>query len=219
MAQRVLTAIGTLAACVAIAFAAVVPNLAPKRFAEVVPGVLYRAGEGTPAAIRRVVEQHDIRTIIDLGAHERGSPEDDLAQRTADALGVRRVRFDLYGDSRGDPNDYLDALRIATDPANHPVLVHCGAGVQRTGCFVALHRHITEGWSLEQAYDEAVRHGHDPDDPGSHVRAMLHRWAEPVARAYRDGGAIPFDPQRDQVGPRADNAPNPAPNPAPSPAP
>lgn len=190
-----------LAACAALAWAAIAPNLAPKRFAEVVPGVLYRAGEGTPAATRRVVEAHGIRTIIDLGAHEPGSHEEDLAQRTAEALAVRRVRFNLYGDARGDPNDYAEALRLASDPANQPVLVHCGAGAQRTGCFVALHRHIIEGWELDRAYTEATRYGHDADDPNSHVRAMLDRWARPVADALRTGDAIPFDPARDHVVP------------------
>ncbi len=185
--RRLLAVVLVLAASGAFYAFAIVPNLAPKRFAEVEPGVLYRSGEGSPAAVRHVVEANQIKTIVDLGAHEPDSFEEELAERTANALGVRRVRLNLYGDAQGDPNDYLRALRIANDPANQPVLVHCGAGAQRTGCFVALQRNIVDGWALDDAYFEATQHGHDPDDPGSHVREMLDLWAAPIADAYRNG--------------------------------
>lgn len=138
------------------------PNVYPKRFGEVAQGEIYRSGMLTPQATRRVVEENDIRTIIDLGAHERGSIGENRANRTAASLGVTRYRLDLYGDATGNANCYLYALRLAMDPANQPVLIHCGAGTERTGATVALYRILDEGWSREEAMEEVLGAGHDP---------------------------------------------------------
>jgi protein tyrosine phosphatase (PTP) superfamily phosphohydrolase (DUF442 family) len=139
------------------------PNINPKRFSEVEAGAIYRSGMLTPEATRRVVEDNGIRTIIDLGAHERGSRGEARANRTAASLGVTRYRLDLYGDATGNPNDYLYALRLALDPANQPVLIHCGAGTERTGAAVALYRMLRKGWTREEAMAEAIEMGHDPE--------------------------------------------------------
>lgn len=170
---------------------AVHPDLFPKRFAVVEPGVLYRAGRLTPAAFERVVKAHGIRTIVDLGAWPEGSRDDRRAHDTARALGVERVRLDLRGDSRGDPNHYVRTLRMIRDPERRPVLVHCGAGTERTGCAVALFRQIEQGWDLERAYREADHAGHSPSR-NPELRRMLERWSDPIADALRTGRAIPW---------------------------
>ena len=138
------------------------PNLFPKRFHTVQPGELYRAGKLTPAAVRTVVEERDIRTIVDLGAWTEGSREDRLAQRVADSLGVDRIRLNLHGDATGDPENYVRALKLVTDPTRQPVLLHCGAGTERTGCAIMLYRTIIQGEDADAAYDEAQRIGHSP---------------------------------------------------------
>ncbi|MEM1330365.1 MAG: tyrosine-protein phosphatase [Planctomycetota bacterium] len=138
------------------------PTVVPKRFVTVIDGEMYRSGELSPAALSNMIEKHGIRTVIDLGAFKEGTKEDALQQRTADAMGATRYRFKLYGDSGGNPNHYAEALRLMTDPANHPVLVHCGAGTERTGCTIALYRQIYEGQTLEEAFAEADDRGHSP---------------------------------------------------------
>jgi protein-tyrosine phosphatase len=40
------------------------------------------------------------------------------------------------------------------DPANYPVLIHCKAGLHRTGCLVAVYRMEYEGWSPTEAIAE-----------------------------------------------------------------
>ena len=160
----------------------VMPNLFPKRFGVVVEGALYRSGELTPAATRKVVRERGIRTIVDLGAHEPGTIEERRAIEVAESLGVTRVRLDLEGDARGDPNDYVRALRIVADPDAGPVLVHCAAGSQRTGCAIGLFRMIEHGWTLEQVIDEARVYDHDPED-NPHLIAMIERWRGEIEAA------------------------------------
>lgn len=168
------------------------PHLFPKNFGTVAEGRLYRSGELTPAATRQVVREQGIKLIIDLGAHELGTSEERVAQQTADALGVRRVRLPLFGDGQGDPNRYVEALRLATDPANQPVLIHCAAGSERTGCAVAMYRHIFEGIPLEDGLREATTHKHDPSD-NPHVTRMLNEWTDDVARSLVTGETIPYE--------------------------
>jgi protein tyrosine/serine phosphatase len=139
------------------------PNLAPKRFGVVESGKVYRSGQLTPEAFRHVCETHHIRTVIDLGSEIHDDPEGEVRnQRAADAMGVTRYVFRLYGDATGNPNAYIQALRLASDPANQPVLVHCGAGTERTGLFCILYKNLHRGTPLEEGFAEAMAYGHSP---------------------------------------------------------
>ncbi len=171
--------------------ASIAPELEPRRFGTVVDGRIYRSGRTTPGGLARVVERYNIRTIVDFGAAPKGSPEDLREQRTAEALGVERHRFFLEGDARGDPNAYVEALRIMTDPSKQPVLVHCAAGTERTGCAVILYRTLFEGQGFERAMREAERFDHDPSD-NPHVKGMFDQWSSQIAEAVRTGRRIPY---------------------------
>lgn len=173
--------------------AAIKPHVSPKRFGVVEAGRIYRSGELTPASTRLVVEKHGIRTIIDLGAHEPGTRDERLAQRTADALNVVRISLDLEGDATGNPNNYVVALRVLRDPNRWPVLIHCAAGAQRTGCAVALFRMIDEGWTFDQAIAEAKNYNHDPKD-NPKLTAMIEKYRGPIEAALNSGGQIPGIP-------------------------
>ena len=173
------------------------PQIAPKNFGVVqIDGErqIYRSGELTVSATEKVVERFGVRTVIDLGAHEPGTPEERIAQKTADALGVRRIRLDLEGDATGDPNAYVEALRIMTDPAAQPVLVHCAAGSERTGCLVAMYRQIEQGWEEDLAYSETRRYRHSPQR-NPRLREMLDRYTDDVARSLQTGEPIEYDPE------------------------
>jgi tyrosine-protein phosphatase SIW14 len=173
----------------------VIPNLVPKNFGVVEEGVLYRSGELTTAALAAVVEDHAIRTVIDFGAHDNDPDDERREQRTAEVLGVERHVLNLYGDATGDPNRYAEALRLMTDPDAQPVLVHCAAGAQRTGCAVALYRSLVQGWDDDRALAEAGDYRHDPED-NPRLPAMYHAWREEIGRAFREGGTIEYDPDR-----------------------
>ncbi len=168
------------------------PNLMPKNFGVVREGQLYRAGDLTPGAFEKIAKEEGVRTVVDLGAHHPGSPGERREQQTLDALGVQRVSLRLFGDARGDPNEYVKALRVMTDPERGPVLVHCAAGAQRTGAAVAFYRMLIEGTSLDDAMLEAQQFRHDPKD-NPHLREMLETWGEQIRRSLETGEAIPYD--------------------------
>jgi len=169
---------------------AIRPHVFPKNFGVVEAGQIYRSGELSPEAMRRVVADHGIKTVIDFGAHEAGSPSEMRERRVCDVLGVERYQMRLEGDSQGNANYYVQALRLMNDPAKRPILVHCAAGSERTGCAVILYRHVVQGKPIDDVYHEAYEHRHS-DDRNPKLRWMLDTWAAKVGAAYRDGGLIP----------------------------
>jgi protein tyrosine/serine phosphatase len=176
---------------------AIKPNVIPKNFGVVVPGQIYRSGELTPSTLRKVVEENQIRTILDLGTFTEGSAGDRREQATAHALGVVRYRFSLNGDATGNPNFYVQALQLMNDPAKRPILVHCGAGSERTGCVVILYRNIIEGKAIDDVYTEALEYRHRPER-NPRLRQVLDEWGSKIQRAFESGTQIPgIDPAPD----------------------
>jgi hypothetical protein len=170
-------------ACLVLVGAWAWPHVVPKNFGTVVPGKIYRSGELTIAALADVVRDHDIRTIIDFGAFEEGSPAEILEAKAAEALVVERHVLRLEGDGTGNPDMYLQALRIMSDPERQPVLIHCGAGSERTGCAVVLYRHIVQGVDVDRAYEEARRFSHDPER-NPKLRPLIDYIVLPVRDAF-----------------------------------
>lgn len=173
------------------------PQVIPKRFGVVEAGHIFRSGKLTPATMESVVRANGIKTIVDLGAWVNDPRGERLEAQTARVLGVERHVFDLSGDSTGDPNNYVEALRLMTDPANQPVLVHCGAGTERTGALVFLYRTIVEGKPEAEALAEARRAGHDPRR-NPRLNQTLEHWKDPIARAYREGGPVITEQRADR---------------------
>ncbi len=164
-------------------------HLVPRNFGVVEAGHVYRSGRLTPSATHQLHERYHIKTIIDLGAYEPGSPEEQVGNRTAEALGITRYRFNLQGDGTGNPNHYVAALRLMADPENHPVLVHCAAGSYRTSGCVILYRHHMQGRSVESAFPEAFEHEYDASKSWK-LMAYLVDWSDKIGTALKSGGWV-----------------------------
>ena len=126
----------------------------PKRFAVVAPGQLYRSGEVSPAHLERLQSEYGIGRVICLLNKEAPVTiaERDAAQR----LGLRWENISLTGDGASTPEDRARILALLTDPNAPPTLVHCAAGVNRTGLAVGLYRRHVEGWSYDQVLEELL---------------------------------------------------------------
>lgn len=169
---------------------AVLANIRARNFGVVDPDKVYRSGQLSPAALHTLNEQYHFKTIIDLGSEDPGTAGDTRNQRCAEALGVPRFRFDLNGDATGNPNWYVHALRLMTDPARQPVLVHCGAGSERTGCAVILYNQLVHGTSIADGLKAAQDYKHDPAR-NPRLEEVLAKYAEPILSAAKNGGQVP----------------------------
>ncbi len=141
-----------------------------KRLREVTAGKLYRSGQLTADGFAEAFHKFGIRTVVNLQEEARdplipasypGKPtllESDVCARN----GVRYVSLDggvldapspAPGPAAGTPKLLTDFYQVLDDPAAYPVLIHCKAGLHRTGLLAAVYRMEYEG----RPKDDVVR--------------------------------------------------------------
>jgi len=143
-----------------------------KRLREVTPDKVYRSGEMTVDGFTGAVRRHGLRTVINL---QDEYPDPDLPTGPwslstvkesvlCRQLGVRYLWMppDLLP-RRRIPAERPHALDrffgLLDDPATYPVLLHCRAGLHRTGVMVAAYRMEYEGWDRRRALQELRDNG------------------------------------------------------------
>jgi protein tyrosine/serine phosphatase len=143
-----------------------------KRLRVIEDGKVYRSGQMTAQGFRDAVRELGIRTVVNLqdeypdpsvkkGYFNRASvKESELCKE----MGIRYVFIapDLLPRRQappGRPAAVEEMLKVYDDPANYPILIHCKAGLHRTGCMAAVYRMEYQGWSPEQAVEEMKDHG------------------------------------------------------------
>ena len=71
-------------------------------------------------------------------------------------------------------------LEVMADRRNYPVLVHCFAGVHRTGTMCAIFRMEYHRWDVDEAMTEMAAFGYDLAEMHEHVESYLRgyrpRW-------------------------------------------
>lgn len=154
-----------------------------RHFYVVKQGVLYRSGQLTPKSLTRVIYENNIGTVVNLrspDAHKTDksdSWEEELCFKNFTRFVSIPFRPADHPKnlSMTETNEIIETaaeqfLEILADPVSYPrpILVHCLAGVHRTGLMVALFRMEKDGWTKEQAIEEMKLRGFVPfknDDP------------------------------------------------------
>lgn len=116
---------------------------------------VYRGAQPRRGGIQRLA-QLGIKTIINLrDDDERARAE----EREAKAAGLRYFNVPMKGYARPTDEQVERVLSIINAPENQPVFVHCKRGADRTGTIIAAFRISHDGWTSEQAKEEANRYG------------------------------------------------------------
>lgn len=136
----------------------------PKRFGVVQKGQLYRSGLISSALLKKFLTKYQIKVIIDLAANSSNNPDRKAEEQAVSELGIERLTFRLKGNGTGDVNDYAGAVAaIARAKKEHkPVLVHCNAGLQRTGGVIAVYQLLVERKNPFLVYCGFVRYDRNP---------------------------------------------------------
>ena len=130
----------------------------------VTPG-LYRSAQPTAEGMQQL-KGMGVKTVISLRAFH----DDDDELKGID--GVRH--FQIYMKTwHAEKEDVVKFLKLATDPANQPVLVHCQHGSDRTGTMCAAYRMAVQGWTKEQAIGEMTDGGFGFHEIWSNLKTWL----------------------------------------------
>jgi protein tyrosine/serine phosphatase len=149
-----------------------------KRLREVDPGILYRSGQLTAEGFRDAVARIGIHAIINCqdeipGQDVFADPRIPLTfwdrqtvreSAVCSDLGIKYVHLtpDLCSnrsDPAARPQVIDEFLSLMDNPANRPVLLHCKAGLHRTGVLVAVYRMEYDGWDPLAAVEELKANG------------------------------------------------------------
>jgi tyrosine-protein phosphatase SIW14 len=138
------------------------PQAGMRNFRVVSDGVLYRSGQMSINGLKWAIHDHGIKTVITLrdSAYQGDPPPDQAEQDFCEAEEITYCRISPR--TWWAPNGSLPAAEegvkqfraIMDDPKNYPVLIHCYAGIHRTGAFCAIYRMEYQGWTNAQAIAE-----------------------------------------------------------------
>ena len=125
------------------------PNNNLPNFAKV-SDTLYRGGQPTPEGFGQL-KKMGVNTVISL----RLFKTDEKIMR---ALGLKYLHVS-FKHIHPEDEDVAAFLKVASDPADQPVFVHCRNGVDRTGMMVAVYRRVVQDWPKQKAIAEMKKMG------------------------------------------------------------
>ena len=163
-------------------------NTHQRNFRVVEDGKLYRSGQLPADVLGRVIDEYGIRTVVSLRFSDRdeGVPPDADEERSCRQRGLNyvRIRPKVW---RGTPSPAEESvgqfLDVVSKPENRPILVHCFAGVHRTGAYCAVYRMEFQGWTNADALRELKSWGYVNLDAEEDVSGFLESYSP---RSKRD---------------------------------
>lgn len=143
-----------------------------KRFRPITEGRVYRSGCLTADGFRDAIKNHGIKTVISFWDEDpnpslranRFSFSTVKESELCESMGVnyKFIYVELLPECRAG-KERLKAvdefLEVMDDEASYPVLIHCKAGLHRTGVMAAIYRMEYDGWSRSDAIRELRSHG------------------------------------------------------------
>jgi hypothetical protein len=117
------------------------------------PNMVYRSSWLAPDVFRELIEEHQIRTVLNLCEPDELGADQCISQRQAvSGSGARLIELPMPA-STLDPADPRIAkfVDVLSNPENYPLLVHCQHGVTRTAKVLAMYDILFRKMSAEQS--------------------------------------------------------------------
>lgn len=147
-------------------------------FGTVEPGAVYRSGQLGPEALKRAIQTHRIKTVLNLRGRnpDQAWYRDELAATLES--GVTHIDLPLSSDywmTREQAGVLTDVLRTC----ERPVLVHCEWGAERTGLASAFAELLRPDRTLSDARRQfSIGYLYLPTRDGLVMRGHLDRYAD-----------------------------------------
>jgi protein tyrosine/serine phosphatase len=111
---------------------------------------LYRGAQPTPegfANLRRL----GVQTVVRLSLNEEAAEQE---RRLVESMGMGFVSLPWSTAHQPNAEQIVEFLSLVKKHPQTTYFVHCKAGADRTGVFVALYRIVVDRWSTGRAIDE-----------------------------------------------------------------
>ena len=147
-----------------------------------VNGILFRGGQPKPGGFEQL-RQLGIKTVVNLRDDDDREAQEESEVKNA---GLRYFNIPLGRLGRPDDKEIEGILSLINNRENQPVFIHCAHGADRTGVVIAVYRIIHDGWTSEQAKDEAKRYGLKPWQLGmkDYIRDYYKRQGKDLSNTH-----------------------------------
>ncbi len=168
-----------------------------RNFHIVKEGVLYRSGQTTLFGLKNLIHDYRIRTVVTL--RDARIPDEAAPDRAEEAYCIAeeinyvRIPPRPWEAPEGPPpvDEGVRKFReVMSDPSNYPVLVHCFAGIHRTGAYCAVYRMEFEHWTNERAIEEVKAFGYSNLDNEEDILGYLENY-QPAWQIKEESNALP----------------------------
>ncbi|QDU82421.1 hypothetical protein Pla110_41770 [Polystyrenella longa] len=168
----------------------------PKRWAEVYQGELYRSGQLSNSLVTRVLKENRIDVVVDLTSWEPGNVDQQAELNACHQLQIEHHRFPLKGDGTGDLDIYAAAVHCIDNAIEHHqrVLVHCAAGLQRTGGVLAMYKLHVRGESTRNVFNALQQFGFWNESVNVKLIPFLNQNRRELAERLRGTGSMTLNP-------------------------
>ena len=150
-----------------------------RNFRVVREGVLYRSGQMSLSALKRIVHDYGIRTIVCLrdGNTRADAQEEKYCQKEElNYVRIPPLHWEVENGRAPVDEGIRKFLEVVRDPKQQPVLIHCFAGIHRTGGYCAVFRMECDGWSNDRAIDEMKALGYFNLENEGDILGYLERY-------------------------------------------
>lgn len=117
---------------------------------EIDKGKMIRSAQLTPVALERLIQNKNIKTIINLRGASEGEAWFDGEAAVAQKYGINFVNIPMDAMRIPLREDLLTLLEVYKT-APRPILIHCLRGVDRTGEAAAIYQMVYQNKSKAQA--------------------------------------------------------------------
>lgn len=146
-------------------------------------GHVYRSGWLKPDVLADVIEDYQIRTVVNLCSHTEMTPDDWRNEREVVAKnGAELVEIQMPVMTRLDDDVIRKFVALLGDPDRYPMLVHCQHGVTRTDKLLVIYDIAYRGRTADESLNAMPLFGRD--EHNVHVQAFARQFEKQYRKLY-----------------------------------
>jgi protein tyrosine/serine phosphatase len=156
------------------------------------PGMVYRSAWVEPDVMSELIEQHQIRAVVNLcNPGEMGEQRWVDQRRAVTNAGARLIELPMPLTVNAADPAIAEHLQVLANPDNYPMLIHCQHGVTRTAKLLTIYDIVYRNMSAEESLAAQPLFGRD--EQNVNVRAFCRNFEKERAKLYPSAKAESLD--------------------------